>query len=112
MSLDELREQLRVILDAEERTPVDWSHVNQLIDELQNKINADPGSDCPHLVYHFLSDSDIRAKDAEYGASQRADIRRFAETGDRSVVESAPAPKWPLFFILGLLIAASIWLIV
>ena len=77
-----LRQRLTGILDEEERPNADWNVVEGLCVKLSDDVRSQPNPDCLHIVYHFLSDSDIRAKDAEYGRGQRVEIRRFADTGE------------------------------
>jgi hypothetical protein len=77
-----LRHRLTDILDEEERSNVDWKAVERLCMALSADLQDQPDSECPHIVYHFLSDADIRAKDARYGQGQRTEIRRFADTGE------------------------------
>ena len=77
-----LRQQLTDILNEEERPRVDWNAVQGLCRKLSDDLDNLPDPDCPHIVYHFLSDADIREKDADYGRGQRVEIRRFAETGE------------------------------
>ena len=36
--------------------------------------SGDYSGDVPHVVWHFLSDADVRAKSAEYAEMQRAEI--------------------------------------
>lgn len=77
-----LRQRLAAILDEEERPDADWNRIDNLCERLSDDLANSRNSGCPHIVYHFLSDADIRAKDAEYGREQRVEIRRFAETGE------------------------------
>ena len=77
-----LRQRLTDILNEEEGPNVDWNAVEELCRKLSDDLDNQPNPDCPHIVYHFLSDADIREKDAEYGQGQRLEIRRFADTGE------------------------------
>jgi hypothetical protein len=36
--------------------------------------SGDYSGDVPHVVWHFLSDADVRAKSTEYAEMQRAEI--------------------------------------
>ena len=78
MDVDELRRRLGAILSEEEREVVDWTTVSAMLDELAADVK---GSEFPHFVHHFISDSDIRAKDPVYGQDQRQEVRRFVDTG-------------------------------
>ena len=81
MDTHELRQRLAAILMEEEREVVDWTAVNEMLNELNDDLTS--GSpECPHFVHHFISDSDIRAKDNTYGEHQRLEVKRFVETGD------------------------------
>ena len=77
-----LRQRLTDILNEEERLSVDWNAVQGLCTKLSNDLDNQSSPDCPHIVYHFLADGDIREKDVDYGRGQRVEIRRFAETGE------------------------------
>ena len=81
MNNADLRKRLAAILAREQQLVVDWTAVGQMADQLSHDLKAG-GSDCPHFVWHFLADSDIRAKDAVYGDDQRAEVRHFVETGE------------------------------
>lgn len=81
MNNSDLRERLSAILDQEEQQLVDWSAVQQMLDRLNQDLK-EGSSECPHFVWHFIADSDIRAKDAVYADYQRAEVRRFVETGE------------------------------
>lgn len=79
MDHDELRNRLAAILAEEEREVVDWAAVDAMLDKLAANLKD---SEYPHFIGHFMSDSDIRAKDAVYGDHQRYEVRRFVETGE------------------------------
>ena len=76
----ELRHRLAATLAEEERGVVDWAAVDRMLDRLHRDLNNT--SLCPHFVWHFISDSDIRAKDSVYGDHQRLEVRRFVDIGD------------------------------
>ena len=80
MDTSTLRQRISDILNEEESPNVDWKTVEGLCMRLFDDLDNHPNSQCPHIVRHFLSDADIRAKDAEYGRSQRVEMRRFART--------------------------------
>jgi hypothetical protein len=80
MDNSDLRERLSAILDQEEQKLVDWPAVDQMLDRLNQDLTTG-SSQCPHFVWHFIADSDIRAKNAVYADHQRAEVRRFVETG-------------------------------
>jgi hypothetical protein len=100
MDAIELRERLGVILREEERENVDWETVGRMCRELPVLL----APDCPHFVHHYLSDSDIRAKDEVYGSEQRAEIRRFVET--RQYVDSQEIPPWACLGVIAAVGAA------
>ncbi len=81
MNNADLRERLAAILDQEEQQVRDWSTVDLMLDTLNRDLKKS-SFECPHFVWHFIADSDIRAKDAAYGDHQRAEIRHFVETGE------------------------------
>ena len=81
MNSSDLRERLSAILDQEEQTVVDWPAVEQMLDRLNRDLKEGP-SECPHFVWHFIADSDIRAKDAAYAEHQRDEVRRFVATAE------------------------------
>ena len=104
-----LRERLGDILREEERPDVDWEMVERMCDQLGQDIRDQPDLDCPHIVYHFMSDADIRTKDADYGRGQRDEIRRFVETGECN--DSEPVPAWGCFAVLTAIGALLFWLL-
>lgn len=105
-----LRQRLTDILDAEEGPTVDWNAVEGLCVRLSDDLRSDPTAECPHVVYHFLSDADIRQKDADYGREQRLEIRRFAETGECN--DSKPISGHSCLFVaLAGVAALVIWLL-
>jgi len=104
-----LRERLGNILREEERPDVDWEMVERMCEELGQDIRAQPDLGCPHIVYHFMSDADIRARDADYGRGQRVEIRRFVETGEFN--DGEPVPAWGCFAVLAAIGALLFWLV-
>jgi hypothetical protein len=111
MDDDKLRQRLRIILDLEVADPVDWALVQQLSADLLGQLSESSEYEPPHLVHHYLDDADIRERDSKYGEAQRAEIRRFVETGDREVVESSPMPPWPCLLVFALLVALTVWVV-
>lgn len=112
MDTTTLRQRLTDILNYEERTIVDWDSVQRLCMNLYDDLDKNPDLACPHIVYHFLSDADIRQKDADYGRGQRVEIRRFAETGECN--DSMPVSgRSCLFVALATAVAAVVvvWLL-
>jgi hypothetical protein len=99
-----LRQGVTNILDQEERLDVDWVAVEGLCTRLADDLHNDPNPDCPHILWHFLTDADIRGKDAEYGRHQRFEIRRFAETGECS--DSKPVSGRGCLAIIGVALTA------
>ncbi|WP_374145788.1 hypothetical protein [Sphingomonas sp. 28-63-12] len=91
MAFSDLPTRLATILSAEEAPAVDWPAVDRLCDELDRDLEAS-GDDIPEIVAHFLSDSDIRARDASYGEAQRDAIRTYLATGD--YFDGVAVPWW------------------
>ena len=100
MDATELRERLGVILREEERENADWETVGRMCRELPAVLPPD----CPHSVHHYLSDSDIRAKDKVYGSEQRAEIKCFVETGE--YVDSQEVSPWACLGVIAAVGAA------
>ena len=109
METDELRRRVGIILDAEEREPRDWTQVERLTDQLQQHLQADPDAECPEIVYHYLDDADIRARDEVYAGQQREPVRRFVETGEYP--DSTPVPWWSCALVLALVGGLLLWLL-
>jgi hypothetical protein len=63
MDTTALRQRLDDILREEERSDVDWGAVERMCEKLDEDLDGQPELDCPHIVFHFLSDADIRAKE-------------------------------------------------
>ncbi|UKK83278.1 hypothetical protein L7H23_11965 [Sphingopyxis sp. BSN-002] len=89
-----LRLRLGDILREEERADADWGAVERMCRDLYLSLEPRSELDYPHVVEHFLSDVDIRARDADYGKSQRIEIARFVVTG--KFADSKPVPGWIL----------------
>jgi hypothetical protein len=104
MNMEELRQRLAAILDQEERGVVDWASVEAMFDRLDADLKD---SECPHFVYHFISDSDIRAKDPVYGDHQRQEVRRFVETGE--YVESKAVSPLGCIAVMAALGGLAFW---
>ena len=81
ITLSDIQARLAAILAAEEASSVDWPTVDRLCAELDCELDAS-GEDAPEIVAHFLSNSDIRARDARYGDAQREAIQTYLKTGD------------------------------
>lgn len=110
MNIDELRRQVGAILDAEERDPADWSQVERLIDQLEQQLCAEPGSECPEVVWHYLSDADIRALDHAFAAQQRQAVRRFVETGEYT--DGTRVSPWTCALVLAVVVGGLLlWLV-
>lgn len=91
MTLSNIQARLAEILAAEETRPVDWAAVDRLCEELDRQLEASE-EDVPEIVSHFLSDSDIRARDGRYGDAQRDAIRTYLATGD--YFNGVAVPRW------------------
>jgi hypothetical protein len=102
MDAIELRERLGEILREEARKEVDWATVERMCEKLDQDLAAQRGFECPHFVFHYLSDPDIRAKDDDYGGKQRAEVRRYVETGEYA--DSTEISPWGC---LGVIIAVG-----
>jgi hypothetical protein len=98
-----LRQRLGGILSEEDHSNVDWGTVDRLCEELLQDVKSHADLECPHVVFHFLTDADIRAKDAVYGKGQRVEIKRFVETGECK--DSKPLSPW---VIIGTLAAIGV----
>ena len=107
----ELRQQLRAILDVERADSVDWPLVQQLSVELSERLSEAKDFDVPHLVYHYLHDADIRERDIEYADDQRAGIQLYVATGAREHLESRGVSPWSCLIVVGVLVAAVVWLL-
>ncbi len=106
MALSDIQSRLAAILAAEEASSVDWSGVDYLCDELDRELNAS-GEDVPEIVAHFLSDSDIRARDARYGEAQREAIRTYLKTGD--YFDGVALPWWGCLVLLVMVGGVVVW---
>jgi hypothetical protein len=76
VTLEELRADLRIILEEEDNLEVDWSRVEKLCFETIRRLNIEAEPRYPHdIVYHFLDDPDVRQKSPEYAVVQRQRLR-------------------------------------
>ena len=108
MDLAELRRRVGVILAAEESDPPDWGQVERLSDELQRQLMAEPETECPEIVSHYLDDRDIRLSDETYAKPQREKVRRFVSTGKYR--DSTYLPLWTCAVALALAVVFALWL--
>ncbi|MBM3929334.1 MAG: hypothetical protein FJ335_12905 [Sphingomonadales bacterium] len=106
MELSDIQGRLAAILAAEEASSIDWSNVDRLCDELDRELEAS-GEDVPEIVAHFLSDSDIRARDARYGDAQREAIRTYLNTGD--YFDGVAVPWWGCLALLVVVGGVVVW---
>ena len=84
MTLDELKSDLRKILEEEEAEQIDWRSVEVQCEEVLRRLNTEPEPAYPYeIVYHFLDDTDVRQKSPEYAVVQKDRVRRWLE-GDRA----------------------------
>jgi hypothetical protein len=106
MVSSDTKTRLTAILAAEEASLVDWSIIDRLCDELDRHLDAS-SDDIPEIVAHFLSDSDIRARDSGYGGTQRAAIRTYLATGD--YFDGVAVPWWGCFALVAVVGGAIAW---
>ena len=106
MNMDELRRRLGAVLVVEEREPSDWPEVERLTSQLQRELPIDA---TPEAVHRYLDDADIRARDENYAARQRQEVRRYVELGEYD--DGTPIPLWGC--ALALLLGAGLikWLV-
>jgi hypothetical protein len=78
MTLEDLEAQLGLILEIEERVPVDWVASQKRCLEIILRLSREREPDYPHeIVYHFLDDPDVRRKDDRYALHQRQRLRAW-----------------------------------
>lgn len=106
MATSDIQARLTRILAAEEAPIVDWPVVDRLCDELDRDLEAS-SDDIPEIVAHFLSDSDIRARDASYGETQRNAIRTYLATGD--YFDGVAIPWWGCLALVAATGGAIAW---
>ncbi len=106
MDEPELRRRLKPILEAEERG--DWAVVDRLSDDLNREL-FEQRFNAPEVVDHYLDDADIREHDSRYGEGQRRKVRRYVDTGEHD--DGTRVPPWSCVLVLGVIIAAVIWLL-
>ena len=80
MTLNELKADLRTILEGETKSAIDWNRVEELCLGVIRRLNAEPKADYPHdVVYHFLDDADVRQKDDGYAVIQPQRLRQWLD---------------------------------
>lgn len=109
MQSEELRRRVGAILTAEGNEPPEWDEVDRLSDELLRQLIAEPDTECPQIVNHYLDDADIRQRDETYARGQRRRVGRYVETGEFK--DSRPIPLWPCAVALALVAATLVWFI-
>ncbi len=78
----------------------------------EREANAVPSLPVPHFVWHYLSDADIRLKDAGYAESQYTrldDIIAELESGRLPRDRGVDIPSWAVLVGVGLLAGAVVW---
>ena len=107
MTLSDIQARLADILATEEAPLVDWPTVDRLCEELDRQLEVSR-EDVPEIVAHFLSDSDIRARDTSYGDAQRDAIRTYLATCD--YFDGVAVPWWgclaPMLVVVGVVVWA------
>jgi hypothetical protein len=83
--------------------------VERLIDQLEQRLRAEADSECPEVVWHYLSDVDLRALDEAFAAQQRAVVRHFVETGEH--VDGTRVSPWTCALVLAVIGAVLVWLV-
>jgi hypothetical protein len=109
MDEGELRRRVAEILEAEERSPTDWTRVDELCATLVEQL-PEAKHPYPHVLHHFVADVDIRQRDNAYALYQRNLIRRFVETGE--MVHDEPStrmPAWSCALLVAIPIALLLW---
>jgi hypothetical protein len=109
MPTSDIQARLTRILADEEALIVDWPVIDRLCEELGRDLDAS-SDDIPEIVAHFLSDSDIRARDASYGETQRDAIRTYLATGD--YFDGVAVPWWGCFALVAAVGGAIAWALV
>ncbi|HEV2569040.1 hypothetical protein [Sphingomonas sp.] len=79
--------------------------MERLTSELQPELHVDA---TPEIVFHYLDDADIRARDEEYAFQQRTAVRRFVENGDYD--DGTPIPLWGCALVVMLAGGFIYWL--
>jgi len=80
MTETELKKLLAAILAEEESSAVDWTRIESLSLDLIERLIEEPAMVCPHGVYHFIDDFDIRQHDREYAERQRALVGNYLKS--------------------------------
>lgn len=107
MDVAHLQARLAEILEAEEGEHVEWARVEHLCLNLAEELDSQRNT-YPEAVAHYLSDSDIRARDPDYGDGQRAAVRQYLTTGEYD--DGVVIPLWGCVTIVLILGAAMAWL--
>lgn len=108
MDTEALQKRIGEILAEEERADPNWAAIDAMCDKLRRDLGGHSKATVPHIMWHFLSDSDIRAKDADYGQKQRLEIRCFVETGKCN--DSKQVSPWGCIGTVALFAALIFWL--
>jgi hypothetical protein len=109
VNVTDLRRRVGAILAAENAERPDWAQVERLTDELLQQLSAEPDTECPEIVNHYLDDSDIRSNDEAYAKRQREEIRRFVTAGEYR--KGTPIPLWTCAVVLAVALGVVIWLL-
>ena len=106
MTLGDIQARLADILATEEAPSVDWPTVDRLCEELDRQLEV-ADEDMPEIVAHFLSDSDIRARDMSYGDAQRDAIRTYLATGE--YFDGVAVPWWGCLALMLVVGGLAVW---
>jgi hypothetical protein len=81
VTIEELKTDLRLILNEEQKEQIDWQTVDAHCDEVLRRLNTEPEPDYPYdIVYHFLDDADVRRKSHKYADAQRQRLREWLQS--------------------------------
>ena len=76
MGLSELAQKLEQLVSAEPKSSQELQGWYALAHEVEDSLVCEGGlgPTVPHLLWHFLSDADLRMKDSMYGSLQHKQI--------------------------------------
>ncbi|GAA5214790.1 hypothetical protein ACFSJ3_05700 [Corallincola platygyrae] len=78
-SLTEIKTILALLLETEVKSKADlkdWYELAQSVEQLASASSIE----LPHLVWHYLSDADIRLKEPDYGKDQIEEVQSFIDS--------------------------------
>jgi hypothetical protein len=106
---------LRSLAESSPTAPEHLPHWYEESEAFRKYVAAEhPGVELPHFISHYLSDADIRARDADYRAAGQKTILQVIASFERGEVPQDVAFQpslWMVLVVLAVIIIAARYLV-